>query len=221
MKNILITGANGMIGNLILAYCLQRTDVNKVTIITRKKTGIHHPKLYEVLHENFLDYSAITEELKNKDICFFCIGVYTGQVPKDEFRRITVDVTAAFATALKTNSPAVSFCFLSGQGADLTEKSPVMFARDKGAAENILINLNFNHLAIFRPGYIYPVTRRKEPNLMYQLSRLLYKPVLSKLYPNIGLTSEQLAKAMVYIGFNGGDKMIYENREIRQLQLAN
>ena len=217
MKNIIITGANGMIGRLILEYCLQREDVNKVTSITRKKTGITHPKLLEVIHEDYLDFSSIRETLQHQDICFFCIGVYTGQVPRAEFRRITVDITAAFAKELKQQSPETGFCFLSGQGADSAEKSKVMFALDKGVAENILIGLNFRHLAIFRPGYIYPVTPRKEPNTLYQIFRVLYKPLLSKIYPNIGLTSEQLATAMVNIGFNGGDKIIYENREIKQL----
>jgi nucleoside-diphosphate-sugar epimerase len=217
MKNVIITGTNGMIGQLILEYCLQREDVTKVTSLTRKKTGISHPKLLEVIHENYLDFSSISKVLQQQDICFFCIGVYTGQVPRDEFRKITVDVTAAFAKELKQQSPSTGFCFLSGQGADSSEKSKVMFALDKGVAENRLIALNFTHLAIFRPGYIYPVTPRKEPNALYRIFRVLYKPFLSKIYPNIGLTSEQLATAMVNIGFNGGDKIIYENREIKQL----
>ena len=217
MKNIIITGTNGMIGQLILEYCLQREDVSKVTSITRKKTGISHPKLFEVIHENYLDFSSIRETLQHQDICFFCIGVYTGQVPRDEFRKITVDVTAAFAKELKQESPDTGFCFLSGQGADSSEKSKVMFALDKGEAENILIGLNFRHLAIFRPGYIYPVTPRKEPNTLYRIFRILYKPLLSKIYPNIGLTSVQLAKAMIHIGFNGGDQTIYENKDIKSL----
>lgn len=217
MKNVLITGANGMIGNLILNACLQRIDVNKVTSIVRKKSGLLHPKLFEIVHQNFLDFTPIQEELQQVDICFFCIGVYTGQVPKDEFRRITVDITVAFASTLKKQSPEAIFSFLSGQGADPSEKSKVMFAKDKGAAENALIKLQFKELAIFRPGYIYPVTPRKEPNLLYSIFRILYKPILSKVYPNIGVSSEHLAKAMVKIGFLGGNQVVYENSDIRDI----
>ncbi len=206
-----------MIGSLVLQYCLEREDVQRVTSITRKKTGITHPKLSEILHTDFLDYSAIRERLKNQDICFYCIGVYTGQVPKEAFRKITVDYTKALATSLKQESPDITFCFLSGQGADLSEQSSVMFARDKGIAENILINLYFKQLSIFRPAYIFPVTPRKEPNLLYSIFRILYKPILSKIYPNVGLSSEQLAKAMIHIGFNGGDSIVYENKDIKQL----
>ena len=46
-----------MIGNLILNYCLNRSGVNSITSITRKKTGIVHPKLIEVLNDNFLDFT--------------------------------------------------------------------------------------------------------------------------------------------------------------------
>jgi uncharacterized protein YbjT (DUF2867 family) len=216
MKNIIITGSNGMIGGLILRYCLERDDVAKVTSIVRKKSGIVHPKLLEIVHENFPDYSSITEHFKNQDIAFYCIGVYTGQVPKEEFRKITVDFTEAFAKTLRANSEKTIFCFLSGAGADSSEKSSVMFARDKGVAENILLKLNFAHTYIFRPAYIYPVTSRKEPNMMYSLMRFLW-PVLKLVYPNGGISSEDLAKAMVKAGFEGAGKSILENKDIRAL----
>ncbi len=217
MKNILICGTNGMIGSSILDICLQRGDINMVTSITRKPLGFSHPKLIEVIHTDFLDYSAIEPYFQNQDTCFYCLGVYTGQVSKDDFRMITVDYTIAFASMVKKCNPALRFCFLSGNGADLTEKSKLMFARDKGAAENGLLNLRFQYLNIFRPGYIYPEKPRKEPNLPYKVFRVLYKPLLSKVYPNIGLSSSKLAKAMVTIGLFGGDKVFYENRDIREI----
>jgi len=217
MKRILIAGTNGMIGKLILDLCLQRTDVASVTSITRKPLGITHPKLKEVIHTDFLDLNPIRDQFRNQDCCFYCIGVYTGTVPREEFRKITVDYTRAFAETLKQMSPEVVFCFLSGQGADQTGKSKLMFAQDKGIAENILEQLAFRQLTIVRPGYIYPVTPRKEPNFFYLLSRILYKPLLSKLYPNIGLSSVQLANAMVKLGLDGATQQVYENKEIRQV----
>jgi nucleoside-diphosphate-sugar epimerase len=213
MKNIIITGSNGMIGNLILQNCLQRKDVAKVTSITRKPLGIYHPKLEEIIHTDFLDYTKIELYLKNQDVCFYCIGVYTGQVPTNEFKKITVAYTEVFAQALKKNSTQASFCFLSGQGADSSEKSSVLFAREKGIAENILFNLKFKSTHIFRPAYIYPVTPRIEPNFFYKLMRVLYKP-LKFIYPNFSVTSEKLAAVMVEVGINGG-KIIMENKDIR------
>ncbi len=217
MKNILITGTNGMMGRLILDACLQREDTAIITSITRKPLGIQHPKLKEVFHQDFLDYTAIEEHFTNQDTCFFCIGVYTGNVPRDEFRKITVDYTKAFAEKLKEKSPGVSFVFLSGQGADRSEKSRILFAKDKGIAENFLISLSFQRLSIFRPGYIYPVTPRKEPNRKYIVFRFLYRYLLRFIYPGIGLTSHQLRDAMIKAGFGEGDQMTYENNEIKHL----
>ncbi len=214
MKNILITGTNGMMGNLILQNCLQRDDVATVTSITRKPLGIYHRKLVEVIHNDFLDYSKVEPYFKNQDICFYCIGVYTGQVPTEEFKKITVAYTEIFAQALRNQNDQISFCFLSGQGADSKEKSKILFAREKGIAENILLKLKFANTHIFRPGYIYPDVPRVEPNLMYKLIRKFYKP-LKFIYPNMGVTSFKLAETMVEVGFSKRDKIIYENADIR------
>jgi nucleoside-diphosphate-sugar epimerase len=215
MKNVIITGTNGMIGRLVLDECLKRDEVKKITSITRRPLGIKNAKLIEVIHDNFLDYSNVEGYLKDQDVCFYCIGVYTGQVPTDEFKKITVDFTKVFGEVLKRNSVNTTFCFLSGGGADSSEKSRILFAKQKGIAENILLKLQFPKTYIFRPGYIYPDTSRKEPNFGYRLMRVLYKP-LSAIYPNIGVSSAKLATKMVEVGLRGGEKIVYENKDIRQ-----
>ncbi len=213
--NIIIIGATGMIGSGIVKKALNSDQVNQITLISRKNCGISHPKLKEIIHSNFYDFSSIKEELKHQNLCFYTVGVYTGQVPPKEFRDITVNMTLDFASQLKEASPDVVFCLLSGQGADRTEKSSVMFARDKGAAENGLVRLDFKRLHCFRPGYIYPVVPRKEPNLFYRITRLFY-PLLKVIAPFAVVTSNQLVYAMFTVGMNGG-KDIYENRDIQAI----
>jgi len=218
-KQIIITGATGMIGGCVLRICLDDPDVSMVTVVGRLSTGVKHAKLREVLHANFMDYTAVADTLKNQDVALYCLGAYTGAVPDDEFRRITIDFTLAFATALHENSPQATFCFLSGQGADQTERSRVAFARYKGAAETALLDMGFPRVHIFRPGYIYPVTPRKEPNLVYTITRFLY-PLLRRIYPNIGISSEGLARVMVHAGLYGigeNENPILENKDIRAL----
>jgi nucleoside-diphosphate-sugar epimerase len=216
MKNVIITGATGMIGSLVLQYALESPEVAKVTSIVRKPSGIKHAKLEEVVHGNFLDFSAIKDKYANQEIAYFCIGVYTGAVPRDKFREITVGYTEAFAKTLREQSNSTTFCFLSGDGADRTEKSKLMFARDKGIAENIIDRLHFNRFYSFRPGYIYPVTPRVEPNFAYRAMRALYKP-LHKVFPAMGITSEEVAKAMFKGGLYGAGKDILSSRDIREL----
>lgn len=216
-KKVILVGATGMVGGRALRVCLDSPHVSGVTVIGRRGTGLKNPRLVEVLHDDFMDYSALSGALKGHDVVLYCLGAYTGAVPDDEFRRITVDYTLAFASALLRESPGAAFCFLSGQGADHTEKSPMAFARYKGAAEKGLLALGFPRVHIFRPGYIYPVTSRTEPNLSYRIMRRLY-PLVRRIYPDIGIPSDDLARAMVAAGLYGtGDYpgTILENRDIR------
>lgn len=207
-----------MIGNLVMLSCLEKEDVNRVTVISRRTTGVKHPKLTEVVCDNFLDLSSIEKHFQNQDICFYCLGVYTGQVSKEKFKEITVDYTKSWAETLRRNSEKTTICYLSGQGAaDPGDTSSMMFARDKGEAEKILTGLQFAQTYLFRPGYIYPVTPRTEPNFTYKIMRLLYKPILSKLSTNLSITSDELAIAMIQVGFHGWRTSILENRDILEV----
>lgn len=49
---IVIVGATGMVGGYALRYALGLPAVERVTSISRRKTGISHPKLDEVLHQD-------------------------------------------------------------------------------------------------------------------------------------------------------------------------
>src|SRR6202007_2861391 len=144
-KRLVIVGATGMVGGYALRCALENPAVSCVTSIGRKKVGISHPKLTEVLHRDFADCSALAETLSGQDAAIFCMGVYTGAVPDAELRRITVDYTIEFARVLRGSSPDATFSFLSGSGPDPTGRSRMPFARYKGEAENALLKAGFPH----------------------------------------------------------------------------
>ncbi len=221
-QRVILVGATGMVGGCALRVCLDNPDAASVTVIGRRSCGVNDPKLTEIVHDDFMDFPGIADALAGHDVAIFCVGAYTGTVADDDFRRTTVDTTVAFAKVLREKSPQASFSFLSGQGADRSESSRIAFARYKGAAENALLGLRFPRVHIFRPGYIYPVVPREEPNVMYRWTRALW-PVVRRVYPNIGLTSEDLARAMVHAGLygtGGHEGPILENRDIRELATA-
>lgn len=210
--NVIIAGSTGMIGNLVLKNCLNSDKVNKITSLVRKPSGIKHEKLNEIVIENFDNYSQHHNLFKDIGLAFFCIGVYTGKVPDDLFKRITVNYAVEFAKKLEKESPGATICLLSGAGADRTEKSRTSFARYKGMAENQISILNLKFYC-FRPAYIYPVESRKEPNLGYTIIRILY-PVLKIFGNKLSIKSTELANAMFTIGIGGCDKQILENIDI-------
>jgi len=89
-KRLVIVGATGMVGGYALRYALDHPSVGAATAIGRKPTGLTHPKLNEVLHQDFADCSALSGALSGQDAAMFCLGVYTGAVSDAELRRITV-----------------------------------------------------------------------------------------------------------------------------------
>lgn len=65
-KSLVVVGATGMVGGYALRYALDDPEVKSVTSIGRKKLGISHPKLKEVLHQNFADCSALSDVLSGE-----------------------------------------------------------------------------------------------------------------------------------------------------------
>ena len=223
-KSLVVVGATGMVGSYALRCALNSSAVKSVTSIGRKKIGVSHLKLIEVVHQNFADCSALTGVLSGQDAAVYCLGAYTGSVSDAELHAITTDYTIEFARVLHKSSPNAAFSFLSGNGADQTGRSRIAFARYKGEAEKGLIAAGFPRIFLFRPAYIYPVQPRKEPNFSYRLLRAAY-PVFRVLFPNQVIRADDLAWAMVNVvvgdtkkgqEFVTGD-LVLENRDIRAL----
>jgi uncharacterized protein YbjT (DUF2867 family) len=219
-KRLVIVGATGMVGGYALRYALDRAAVSDVTTVGRKPTGITHPKLNEVLHQNFADCSGLADALSRQDAAIFCLGAYTGAVSDADLRRVTVDYAVEFARVFHDSSPRATFALLSGSGADPTGRSRMAFARYKGEAEKALTAVGFPALYIFRPAYIYPVEPRREPTFSYSLLRAIY-PVFRPLFPNQVVRADDLARAMVDAAVRevGAERqtIVLENRDIRAL----
>jgi uncharacterized protein YbjT (DUF2867 family) len=219
---LVLVGASGMVGGHALRYALEESAVREVTAIGRKSLGISHPKLTEVLHRDFADCSALAGVLTGQDGVVYCLGTYTGVVSDAVLRAVTVDYTVEFARVLHGGSPNAAFSFLSGNGADPTERSRAAYARYKGAAEKALLEGGFPRLYLFRPAYIYPVEPRQEPTISYRLLRAVY-PAFRLLFPNLVIRSDDLARAMVDAvvrGTPGKAGPVLENRDILALVRA-
>src|SRR5882762_10003526 len=216
-KSLVIVGATGMVGGYALRYALDNPAVKNVTSIGRKTLGISHPKLKEVLHQDFADCSTLADALLGQDAAVYCLGTYTGTVSDAELRAITADYTIEFARVLHSSSPNAAFSFLSGNGADPTGRSRLAFARYKGQAEKALLAAGFPRVYLFRPAYIYPVQQRKEPNFSYRLLRAVY-PVFRLLFPNQVIRADELAWVMVDVVLRQTQErqgLVFENRDIR------
>lgn len=208
-----MTGASGMIWSLVLNQCLHDDSIEHVIALNRCPLNITHEKYNEYIVADFSDLSKVAHLLSDIDIVFYCLGAYTGQLDRQAFYDVNVTYPKVLSDTLTSiNQKDVRLCLLSGAGADRSGKSRLSFARDKGEIETYLASKH-NEFYAFRPGYIYPVVPRKEPNVSYKISRWLY-PLIKMMGNNASITSPQLATTMHHVGLNGTDLKILENRDI-------
>lgn len=215
-QHVLLLGATGMVGGHALDFLLDDPRVARVTVLGRRPVERQHDKLHQVVHPDLLHLAPVAAHLAGVHAVVFCVGAYTGALSNDIFEQVTVDMPIAVGKAVLEQNAEAVFCLLSGMGADRTERSRTAFARFKGKAENGLSKLGFSRFHTFRPGYIYPVTPRNEPNFSYTVMRVLY-PVVRAVYPNIGIPAPDLARAIVEGALAGTPRNaeVIENADIR------
>ncbi|MGN6638785.1 MAG: NAD-dependent epimerase/dehydratase family protein, partial [Mucilaginibacter sp.] len=164
----IVTGATGMVGEGVLHECLQHPQVDSVLIINRKPSGVSHSKLKEIIHKDFLDISAIEDQLSGYNACYFCLGVSSVGMKEPEYYRLTYTLTMNVAQTLSRLNPDMVFCYVSGASTDSTEKGRMMWARVKGKTENDLMKLPFKEVFAFRPGYMHPTPGLKNAISFYK-----------------------------------------------------
>ncbi|WP_433863372.1 NAD-dependent epimerase/dehydratase family protein [Sphingobacterium thalpophilum] len=209
---VIITGATGMVGEGILLECLQNDKVETVLSVSRRTAGIQHPKLKELLVDDFTALRAVQEAIRGYDACFYCAGVSSVGMKEDKYRYITYDTTLAFAECLLEANPAISFIYVSGAGTDSTEEGKVMWARVKGKTENALAKLAFKKEYNFRPGAMTTVNGQQHANPFAFVAKLI------KLFvPSAVLSLHEVGRAMIHAVERDGVKNILEIKDIRAL----
>ncbi|MEU4314519.1 NAD-dependent epimerase/dehydratase family protein, partial [Nocardia sp. NPDC024068] len=195
---IIVFGATGMVGQGVLEACLREDAVTEVLVIGRTPTGRTHPKLREIGHTDFTDFTPIRSRLAGYDACFFCLGTSALGMGETDYRAITHDVTLAVARTLAAN-PGLTFCYVSGAGTDGTGASRMMWARVKGEVENTLLELT-PRAYMFRPAFILPLPGTKAKTRSYVL---LYRvvtplaPLLRRVAPRYVTSSLRHGEAML------------------------
>lgn len=217
---VIITGATGMVGKGVLLECLDHQDISEVLSISRKETGIKHPKLKELFHADFSEFATVAEQLKGYDACFACMGVSAAGMNKEQYKMMTYDFTISLAEELFKLNPLMTFNYVSGQGTDSTEKGRSRWAKVKGKTENDILNLGFQKAYMFRPGAIIPL-RGIEPSskiykvLINNLKWLIR--LMKKISPNSIVDTTQVGLAMIHSAQRGYDKNVLDPIDILNL----
>lgn len=197
---VLIFGATGMVGSGVLRECVLAPDVALVHVVGRTCPLLTAPKIKFHRVEDMGNLAQRTSDLGAVDACFFCLGVTSSGLTEQQYSQITYDWTLSAAKAVSKCNPESVFVYVSGDGADATEQSKVMWARVRGQTENALKRLPFAAVYLFRPGLIQPMNGDKSKTRSY---RLFYGaigwllPLLRRLAPNHVLSTEVIGRAML------------------------
>ena len=216
--NVLLFGGTGMVGDGVLHECLADPRVTSVLALGRSPLGVTHSKLREIRRKDFFDYSDLTGELRSIDACYFCLGVSAAGMSEGDYRRQTFDLTLSAARALATARPNATFCYVSGEGTDSSERGRTMWARVKGATENALLQLPLS-VYLFRPGFIRARPGVKSKTRLYRIFYpiiLPFFPVLRRLAPKHVTTAENIGRAMIAVSIGRYPKRVLENPDINE-----
>lgn len=219
---VLLFGATGMVGDGVLHESLADPRVASVLAVTRSPLSVTHAKLREIRRKDFFDYRDLARELEEIDACFFCLGVSSVGMKEQDYYHLTYHLTLSAAKALADAHPNATFCYVSGEGTDSSERGKRMWARVKGKTENGLLALPLDAY-MFRPGFIRPRPGTRSKTLWIRLAYAVLNPlypVLSKLAPTHMTTLENLAHAMLAVADVGYEKRVLENEDINAVGSA-
>lgn len=215
---VLITGSSGMIGKGVLLECLSDSSIEKVIVINRSKTDIKHPKLVEILLNDFTKIESVKGSIGKIDACYHCMGVSALGLSEEQYTAITFDVTQKLSDVCFELNPEMLFIYVSGTGTDSSEKGSQMWARVKGKTENYILGKGFKKALMFRPGAIIPEKGIKSRTGWYNFFYVLLTPFFPLLKKSKNITTTtKMGIAMINALNRHAASHYLENRQINEL----
>lgn len=173
---IIITGSTGMVGKSVLLECLDSPHIGHVLAVSRRPSGIAHPKMREVLLDDLARVSDIREDLAGYDACFFGMGVSAAGMSEADYTRLSYTIPKAWVETLHAVNPGMTFIYVSGMGTDETEKGRIMWARVKGRTENLVLGKGFAHAYAIRLGAMLPERGIRSSTPLYRVLYAIMRP---------------------------------------------
>jgi len=202
---VVIFGASGTAGDGILKAALADPDIEKIHVITRRLTprievGVASGKVIASLHQDYLDYSAIHDQIAAAHAVYWAIGTSTFGVDEETYGLIHVDFPVQFVREWLSVSTAddISFHYISSS--DISEDSRMMWAREKVRAEQALFRTAEGsqlRVIAYRPDYIGPT--REEAHLGQTFLYWFFAPV------GAAVRATQIGEAMLEVTARGNE----------------
>lgn len=209
--NAIVIGSTGATGSALIKQLISMPDCDSVITIGRRSNMLfeNNPKVKQYILPNMLDISSFDQSLlTNINMAFCCIGTTFNDVFKkskaSEYQNVDFGIATGFATLAKS-SGADFFAVITGDKSD--SKSRHRMTRVKGETEDFVKSLNFNRLAILRPGLLNRGNGK----------RGILEQILT-VNGTFGLPVEKLGKAMIWMSQNQQSRITsYETSDIKNV----
>jgi len=202
---VAIFGASGTAGDGILKAALADPDIARIHVITRRTTpridaGVASGKVEMTLHLDYLDYSALHEQIAAADAVYWAIGTSTVGVDEETYGLIHVDFPVHFVREWLGVSDKADISFHYISSSDISADSRMMWAREKVRAENTLFDVAAGsklRVIAYRPDYIGPTN--EEAHLGQNLLYWFFAPV------SAAVRATQIGQAMFEVTARGSE----------------
>ena len=202
-ETIAIFGASGTAGDGILKAALADPSIRTIHVVTRRSTprieeGMAAGKVDMTVHTDYLDYTDVLDKVADAGTVYWAIGTSSFGVDQETYSQIHVDFPMRFIEAWSEvcEVPNRSFHYISSS--DISEDSPMMWAREKARAENVLFEFagaNDIRVIAYRPDYIGPTA--EEAHLGQAMLFWFFRPV------GAAVRARQIGQAMIEVTARG------------------
>ena len=213
MKKAILLGATGLVGSEVLQFLLESKYYGKITVISRRSTGIQHPKLHEI-NIDFVSLTDISNEIVGDDV-FCALGITLKKAGSKEAAKKVEFYYPLEIARIALQNGARQYLLVSTLGANA--QSSNYYFKTKGELENALKELDYQALHILRPSML--AGNRNEIRFIEDMGRVLmtaFQPFIPLKYRVI--QARTVARFMVSMAEkNKTGKHIHESDRIRRI----
>lgn len=204
-ERVVIFGASGTAGDGILKAALANPDIREIHVVTRRMTpridaGVASGNVVATLHQDYLDYSAIHDQIAAANAVYWAIGTSSIGVDEETYGLIHVDFPVQFVREWLSVSTASDISFHYISSSDILADSRMMWAREKVRAEQTLFRTAQDtglRVIAYRPDYIGPT--REEAHLGQTFLYWFFAPV------GAAVRATQIGEAMLEVTARGNE----------------
>ena len=206
-QHILLAGATGLTGELLLDCLLNEPTVERVLAHSRKPLA-DHPHLENPVGDPAVFLPQLSGPV---DVAFCCLGTTIKQAGSEEaFRAVDHDMVVAFAKRAREMG-ARHLIVISAIGAD--PESSIFYNRVKGEMEQSLRAQDWPQLTIARPSLL--IGERLEERPAEKIAGLFSKLIPGKYH---GIEACELARALWRLALEDQQGVrVIESDELRKL----